>query len=207
MCGRYLIDEEAFDLQEIIAAAEKNIQTKSAGTTLPAEHGFKSGEIFPGCIAPVIDANNETTFMLWGFPILMAGKRPHVNARSETAAESRTFSEAMAYRRCLVPASGYYEWKSLGKKHKEKYEFRLPDGTSMYMAGIYSADGKYAILTRDAAPAVAEIHDRMPVILPKSLGEVWLYESPDVIREALTDLCLQHIPKNNESSQMSLFHL
>ena len=237
MCGRYLIDDEAFDLREIIAAAERNAHVFGAGAGVgnatvntaanitgntaanatgdtavggfegPVWPTFRSGEIFPGNIAPVLDAQREARFMLWGFPNLMPGKRPLINARSETAAVKRTFCDAMASRRCLVPASGYYEWKTIGKKHKEKYEFTLPDRETMYMAGIYSRADQFAILTRAASPSTGDIHDRMPVILPKKLGDVWLRESMDVILEALTQLQSRHIPgKNEKAAQMSMFN-
>jgi len=200
MCGRYLIDDEAFDLREIIAAAERNSQLNTAWSS------FKSGEIFPGSYAPVIASDNEPQFMLWGFPGMLAGKQPHINARSETAASKRTFSDAMASRRCLVPACGYYEWKAASKKQKERYEFTLPDRMPMYMAGIYT-DDKFAILTRAASPPVAHIHDRMPVIFDKSLGAAWLGNKPDVIYEALTELQTRHIPKTTEQqAQMDIFN-
>jgi len=217
MCARYLVDDEAFDINEIISAAERNIRDNgqsAAGVenTDPVWQGHKSGsesgcvDVFPGTYAPVLDANNNAHFMLWGFPSLMHGKQPHINARSETAAVKKTFSESMHSRRCLVPASGFYEWKALGKKHKEKYEITLPNRSSMYMAGIYSEDGRFAILTREASPSVAQIHDRMPVILPKALGEVWLCESHDVFMEALTEMQLRHIPRERPvSPQLSLF--
>ena len=238
MCGRYLIDDEAFDLREIIAAAERNAHVLKdgagglsngvvfkdgagigAGNTAgivnasgyafegPPWPVFRSGEIFPGNVAPVLDAEREARFMLWGFPNLIAGKRPLINARSETAAVKRTFCDAMASRRCLVPASGYYEWKTLSKKHKEKYEFTLPDRETMYMAGIYTQANQFAILTRAASPSTGDIHDRMPVILPKTLGDVWLNESPDVILDPLTELQSRHIPgKNEKAVQMSMFN-
>jgi len=255
MCGRYLLIDEAFDIRDIIAAAEKN--SKPGQVSLPANQPdvatsrteytanrpdvatsrpdnaasqsdvatsqpdfdlgrttpevskalltFRAGEIFPGSIAPIIDKNNEARFMLWGFPSPIAGKPPLINARSETAAEKRTFRDSMESRRCLVPASGYYEWKAIGKKQKEKYEFTLPDGTSMYMAGIYTEDDEFAILTRAASPSVIDVHDRMPVILPKSYGDIWLSESPVVIIEALTEMYSRHVPKRDRQQQMSLF--
>jgi len=217
MCARYLIDDDSFDINEIINAAERNIKDRDLSTAGAADadpvwqrrtDGSEPGsvEVFPGTYAPVIDANNNAHFMLWGFPSLMHGKQPHINARSETAAVKKTFGESMHSRRCLVPASGFYEWKTVGKKQKEKYEITLPDRVSMYMAGIYSEDGRFAVLTRDASPSVAQIHDRMPVILPKALGELWLHESQNVFMEALTEMHLRHIPRDKPvSPQMSLF--
>ena len=199
MCGRYLIEIDEKELKEIIAEVEKSGDERS----LQLSATFKGGEIFPGSIVPVITANNKVRFMTWGFPsivnksshtpqgVISSRARPgihHINARSETAATSKTFGEAMASRRCVVPASGYYEWKSLDKKNKTKYEITLPGRTPMYMAGIYSSDERFAVLTRAAAPAITEIHDRMPVILHKSLIHAWLNDSPEVMKEALTDL-------------------
>ena len=198
MCGRYLIEIDDNELYDIIAEAEMNARSNAEHPELggsiaggAAARGFAGGEIFPGSVAPVITSGNAAQFMIWGFPSLAAGRRPHINARSETAATARTFSASMASRRCLVPASGYYEWKTLTGKKKEKYEFRLAGRTPIYMAGIYSGDaggGRFAILTREAAPALAEIHDRMPVLFTKESASVWLGGSPDAIREALTDL-------------------
>ena len=195
MCGRYYVEIDEKELGEIVSEAERNIAEREGRL-------FRGGDVFPGMVAPVLSGNGAE-FMKWGFPDL-AGKRPLINARSETAAAARTFREAWADRRCLVPASGYYEWKTLGAKRKEKYAFTLPDGEMLYMAGIYSPSGQFAILTRDAAPMLAAIHDRMPVIIPKPLTEIWLRESPDAAREALTDLRVA-APPSAEAAQMSLF--
>ena len=220
MCGRYLVEITEEELSGIVAAAEKNACKNSEQPSFTFT--FKGGEIFPGSIAPVITANNEVRFMTWGFPNTSENRPPHtpqgvisswarpgihlINARSETAARSKTFSEAMATRRCVVPASGYFEWKTHGKKHKTKYKFTLPNKAPMYMAGVYSIDGYFAVLTRDAVPAIYEIHDRMPVIIPKSLIEVWLKESPDVLKEATTDLQFAPVSTGDKQpEQMSLF--
>jgi putative SOS response-associated peptidase YedK len=202
MCGRFVVVISDAELREIVAAAEKSVREHDERQrTL-----FQGGEIFPDDSAPVLTVGREARFMTWGFPNLMAGERPHINARSESAAAVKTFRESMAERRCLVPASGYYEWKKTAAKRKIKYEFTLPDRTPLYMAGIYSPDGRFAILTRAAAPAIFEIHDRMPVILPKELLNVWLEETPEVMRDALTDLCFEPVPlKASHSEQLSLF--
>ena len=200
MCGRYLVEINDEELKEIAAAAEVNARHAEQFS-----FAFNGGEIFPGSIAPVITAN-EICFMKWGFPSRDAKRPPHINARSETAATSKTFGSGLSARRCIIPASGYFEWKTLDKKRKLKFKFSLPDGSPMYMAGVYSNDGRFAILTREAAPAILEIHDRMPVILPKSLIEKWLKESPDALNEALTDLRFIPVPASDKQpNQASLF--
>ena len=144
--------------------------------------------------------------MTWGFPSILENQHPHINARSETAMNSKTFGEAMAICRCIVPASAYFEWKQTVKKRKEKYEFTLPDREPLYMAGIYTigpkvsphGDGQFAILTRDAAPAMAEIHDRMPVIIPKSLIKAWFKDSPEAINQAQIELNFAPVPTSDK---------
>jgi putative SOS response-associated peptidase YedK len=184
MCGRYLIEDtdDGSELGGIIAEAQRCFETR------PDYKLFMAGDIAPGCLAPALFGGGGARFMLWGFPSLVSGRRPHINARSETAATMRTFAASMASRRCILPASGYYEWKPLGGKRKERYRFTLPGGGLLYMAGIHSPDGRFAILTRDAAPSIRGIHDRMPVILTKPLAQVWLTETPDVLWDAVTDV-------------------
>ena len=200
MCGRYYIELDAKELRDIISKVEGKLRDAPDQMTLKI-----TGEIFPGDTVPVITGDDGVRAMMWGFPNAY-GQRSHINARSESAATSKTFGEAMASRRCLVPASGYYEWKTLDTKRKEKYEFTLPDRAPLYMAGIYSPDGRFAILTRDAAPEIATVHDRIPVIFSKSLGEAWLLGTPDVLLEALASLSFSPVKASVEPSpQMSLF--
>jgi len=204
MCGRYLVEISEEELNELVTAAEKNASAHSEQFSFI----FKGGEIFPGSIAPVITANKEVRFMTWGFPNIAVTRSFHINARSETAAASKTFGGAMLARRCLIPASGYYEWKTHDKKHKTKYKFTLPNQAPMYMAGIYSIDGQFAVLTRAAVPDILEIHDRMPVILPKSLTETWLNESSDVLKEAIAELQFAPVPASNKQpKQIDLFNM
>ena len=81
------------------------------------------------------------------------------------------------------------------------------------MAGIYSLDYRFAILTREATPPIAEIHNRMPVIIPENLTKEWLEGSNDVLQKAITDLIFTPIdipaaPISNDDEQpiqMSLF--
>jgi len=111
------------------------------------------------------------------------GLRP-INARSETAAQNGMFRSLLARRRCLLPADGFYEWRSAGKS-RQPYRIQLQGGEPFAFAGLWDtwqdptredAELLYTctILTVDANELVRPIHDRMPVILPRELEAQWL---------------------------------
>lgn len=115
-----------------------------------------------------------------------------VNGRAETAFEKPAFRDAMHKRRCLIPASGFYEWRQLGPKEKQPYYFRLPTGAPFFIAGLWERWGPtnietFTLLTREADATVRPIHHRMPVILEPADVDVWMNStSPsDQIREVL----------------------
>lgn len=93
-----------------------------------------------------------------------------INARSETVTQLVSFRQAFRSRRCIIPASGFYEWAARAGGKVPCY-FHRKDGGPMAMAGIWepSADsaGTFAILTTEANRLMAPVHDRMPVILEK----------------------------------------
>ena len=113
------------------------------------------------------------------------GKFPNlINARSETAAGKPSFRSALRDRRCLVPASGYFEWKEQDGS-KLPYYISLNGGGMMMFAGLWEAwqspgDSQdtetlsFAVLTTGASPAIANIHHRMPVIVDRDQGREWL---------------------------------
>lgn len=104
-----------------------------------------------------------------------------INARSETVHEKKAFRWAMRARRCLIPADGFYEWKK-AKNDRLPYHFEQSDGRPFCMAGLWEkwqgADGSKletcTILTTAANSLVAEIHDRMPVIVQPDHYRMWL---------------------------------
>ena len=103
-----------------------------------------------------------------------------INARAETAAAKPAFRDAFKRRRCLVVSDGFYEWKK-EPGGKQPYWIHRPDGAPFAFAGLWSRWDKqgepldtFAILTRDAHPDVAAIHDRMPVVLARDDWGPWL---------------------------------
>ena len=122
--------------------------------------------------------------MQWGFTHPTRGMLVF-NTRSETAAEKDLFCTSIDERRCLIPASRYFEWRKIDPKRRERYAFCAEDGEPLYLAGLYLKTSDhvrlpcFSILTCDAAPAIRAIHPRMPVIVPYSRAEEWLSKDTD----------------------------
>jgi putative SOS response-associated peptidase YedK len=104
-----------------------------------------------------------------------------INARSESAASKPAFRDALAKRRCLVPADGFYEWLKAGRS-RAAFHLALPDGALFAMAGLYEewddagdrVVPSFTILTRAATATVAPVHDRMPLIVDPEAYAAWL---------------------------------
>jgi putative SOS response-associated peptidase YedK len=117
------------------------------------------------------------------------GGRKSINAKAETVARLPTFREAYRKRRCILPVDGFFEWKAIkGRRAKQPYAVGMKDGSPFGIAGIWENWKEpnssewirtFAIITTDANELVAEIHDRMPVILPTSGYVRWLGEEED----------------------------
>lgn len=178
MCGRYVIEffpdeiHERFQLRKIPASL------------------FASFNAAPTQELPVIleraDDERELAMMRWGLIPRWAKpgdtKAPvPFNARAESLLEKPMFRSLVGKRRCLVPAKGYYEWKTVGGK-KQPYLFTLPGEEMFAFAGLYDeivdADGEvrasYTVITTEANEMASEYHHRMPVILPRAAEAEWI---------------------------------
>lgn len=189
MCGRFYIAEEdtAEELQHIIDTLNRKCN---------GDPGIKThGEIRPTDTIMTL-ANGQSMqqgvfAMKWGYT--MPDGQPMFNARSETASVKSLFMDGMKQRRCLIPASCYFEWEKRGRE-KIKHAIATKGSPMIYMAGIYRREGNQAacsILTREAADCIAHIHHRMPVILPAEAIGDWLnirYDANDVLRAAQTNM-------------------
>jgi putative SOS response-associated peptidase YedK len=115
-----------------------------------------------------------------------------INARREGIATKPAFRAALRRRRCLVPASGYYEWQG-DKGSKQPFFIRPPDGSLMLFAGLWEtwrdADNNplrtYTIITGEPGKVGGDIHDRQPVILAPDAWEEWLFGEPGKAVELL----------------------
>jgi len=107
-----------------------------------------------------------------------------INAKAETLTEKRTYIKPLSYQRCLIPASGFFEWQKTDQG-KVPYLFYIPDRPVFCFAGLYvirkdSEDHElrsFTIITTTPNKLVEPIHDRMPVILSKEEEKIWL--NPD----------------------------
>lgn len=104
-----------------------------------------------------------------------------VNARSDTLLEKPSFRGAFRSRRCLIPADGFYEWKTIGGRKQPMY-FSMKDGGVFALAGLWERwegpDGRIiescTTLTTEPNALVTTVHDRMPVIVPPEAFDLWL---------------------------------
>jgi putative SOS response-associated peptidase YedK len=176
MCGRFACAISDRVLREQFGLA--------ASASLPTRYNIAPSQ--PIGAVRGEEAARSLDLMFWGLVPHWAkdkkiGNRP-INARAETVAEKPAFGSAFRHRRCLIPASGYYEWQG-DKAPKQPYFIAAADGSAMAFAGLWEQwqDAEQTLLsctiiTTDANPALAKIHHRMPVIIAPEDYERWLIE-------------------------------
>ncbi|HYD95981.1 MAG TPA: SOS response-associated peptidase [Noviherbaspirillum sp.] len=181
MCGRFASNTPPWQLQQWYDAL-------SYPDTAPRYN------IAPGTMIAVVRDSPDGragSLMRWGFIPAWArdpSSMPMLNnARGETVAEKPMFRQAFRRRRCLIPASGFYEWKAVpGQRTKQPFFISFSDGTPMSFAGIWEtsrkADGTSidtcTILTTEANAVLAPIHHRMPVLVDRADWATWLAAEP-----------------------------
>lgn len=185
MCGRFSLDKKAETL-EARFKAKLNLE----GLTLPLYN------IAPSQSSPCL-VKDEIRPLIWGLASNMnSGKsRSLINARAETILEKWPFKSLIS-NRCLVLASGYFEWKTIGK-FKIPFLHKLVGEEVFAMAGLYEIDPtdhsmRYTILTKPAGQIAGELHDRMPLILDRESEKKWL-ETEHVEARYMQDLI--HVPE------------
>ncbi len=177
MCGRFALVCPPENLKEHFGL--------SGHLTIKPRYNIAPQESIP----VVHELLSKVTFMRWGLTpswVKASDMKPpkHINARSESAFEKPSFKMALKKRRCLIPLSGYFEWKMIGQK-KQPFFVHGANQPLIAMAGIWEKsqseslefEETVAILTREATPEVAGVHERQPVIIAKSDYSLWLDES------------------------------
>ena len=195
MCGRYLFSTQEYkELQQIV----RDAQRRSNGQH--NELNFPAGDIAPTNEAPVlISSGNKivSEFQRWGIPGWRGGLM--INARAETVCVKPMFRRSMAAQRCVIPASGYYEWDA----GRHKYFFQLP-GKPIYLAGVYdNCEGNncFVILTTAPNEVVKDIHDRMPLILNHDQVRPWLTDAQSAL--SLLTIVPPALQRSSEDGQLS----
>ena len=203
MCGRYA---QAQEMDEIIQRFD--LDGSLVDKSLPLNWNIApTNEIY------IIRDNQQGRFLdsaSWGLiapwqknSMEARNSQSHaINARSESIHEKPTFRQAFRTTRCLIPATGYYEWATSLGKYPPKQPFYISsvnEDTSLSIAGIWSVwkneSGaeiqSAAIITREAVGELAAIHSRMPVFMPSDRWDTWLDPKN---REIETLISLMEIP-------------
>tara|TARA_R110002110_G_scaffold65206_4_gene180049 strand:- start:134400 stop:135062 length:663 start_codon:yes stop_codon:yes gene_type:complete len=175
MCGRFALFA---DIKQI----EEHFQLRRGFIMRPRYN------IAPTQMIPIITTlGRGVVFSRWSFLPHWAkaqdGQMPqgYINARQETLLEKPTFKQAALKKRCIVPISGYYEWKALGGKKQPFYIFS-PGRAVLGLAGIWSVwhekqseeENTCAVITIASGDKLSAIHERKPVILQPKDYEAWL---------------------------------
>jgi putative SOS response-associated peptidase YedK len=175
MCGRYELNATSQELRNHFGDLLSNAEAFAA---VPMSYN-----IAPSTTQPVIrygktDGAIIVDVLTWGFRPTWA-KRAWINARAETLFTNTAFRESANKRRCLVVATGWYEWQQAEPKRKVPFYVHL--NRPFAFAGVWTArkiadtwEKSFAIVTAPASPALERIHDRMPLVLPPSNYAAWL---------------------------------
>jgi len=194
VCGRYT-QTAAFD--EL--ALRFGITVEDHEEDLTARYNIAPSQSVPIVIAG--DGRRRLVGARWGFhPVWMKTKVAPINAKAETVATSGMFQGAVKHGRCLVPADGFYEWKAVaGQRRKQPYYVRLKGGGLFGFAGLWTAPDAetgtpptFAVITTTPNEILAEMHDRMPVMLERGDEAIWLDDGVTDPAQVLP--CLRPLP-------------
>ncbi|MFC4021611.1 SOS response-associated peptidase [Micromonospora sp. GCM10011542] len=178
MCGRYATTRSAGELSALFESYDET------DGRLGPDHNVAPTDAVP-LVRFTADGHRALSVGRWGFlphwSRTPAGAARMINARSETVATSRAYAGAFARRRCLVPADGWYEWVRRPDGGRQAYYMTPTDGSVLALAGIWSVwesgDDRlltFSVLTTAALGELAEVHDRMPVLLTPERWAPWL---------------------------------
>ena len=176
MCGRFTITHPNEALAALFDAVPGNdlpdaprfniCPTNAVAVVTSAGSGRRLQAMRWGLIPPWFKAPNDG-------PLI-------INARSDTVATKPAFRESVRQRRCIIPASGFYEWTEGPAKSRLPFYITRADGQPMALAGLWQAWGDMltcAVVSTESGPGMAGIHDREPVILNPQDWPLWLGEA------------------------------
>lgn len=172
MCSRFELNVAPADLMArfgLTVPPQDDADTRAAMDLLPR------AEVRPTDRVPVIGPRRVPVTLTWGLRVDWDAK-PLINARAETLAEKATF-RALLNKRCLVPATAFFEWTapSSGQRRKRRHRIARADAHLPAMAGLVDDCGRFVVITRAATEAMAAIHHRMPAFLADAGAEAaWL---------------------------------
>jgi putative SOS response-associated peptidase YedK len=182
MCGRFTQQRPASELAEIFAAEPLSDDLGGHYNVAPTDDAL---------VVVQREERRAVTPYRWGLIPHWAtdakvGSRMF-NARAETLTASPAFREAFRQKRCVVPVDSFYEWKREGTV-RQPYRIVRPDGRPLALAGLWagwhdpatdSVRRTFTIITTTPNEAIADLHDRMPVVLPDDAWERWLRPTDD----------------------------
>ena len=204
MCGRYYVDISNDKLLFVSNINEIEYE--------------KNFNVAPQTLAPCI-IDNKAVIANWGyFPDWLKNQsnpRPLFNTRYESLLEKKTFTTAFKNSRCLIPISGWYEWKE-EDGIKQPYYFFDTSESLLFAAGLYwnrsSGDIETSIITREAVSLLQHIHNRSPLLLTSDSRDLWMSDAPseeiytEVLGYTYSDIEFYKVdravnnPKNNNDS-------
>ena len=190
MCCRYITGTGIYELV-IEELGMKGVQVPR----IPA------ADVNPGTAVPLVAAGEKGPRFLeavWGFP--REGSQLIINARSESVLAKPTFASSFEARRCLVPASGFYEWDA----SKRKFLFRYPEGGVMYLAALWNLAEdalRFVVLTTAANGSMSPVHDRMPLMIDGKEALGWLFDGEKA--KAILGSSMPLLSSTGEDEQLS----
>jgi len=187
MCGRMTLtradwDEVLLELTATLATAGLTDIGTDEGAAASYRPRFN---VAPAQHHPILRTVGETArlgFAQWGLRARGRGQAPVINARAETVPFKPAFQEAFVGRRCVVPADGFFEWKT-GPDGRRPLWFHRPDDRLLLLAGLFDeepatagqpARTSFAVVTTAPNSLLAPVHDRMPALLSAVEAAAWL---------------------------------
>lgn len=193
MCGRFTLRTSTESIADLFSGLEIDFPDD------PIEPNYNVAPTHSVAAVRNQKDHNELAFLHWGLLPSWAKEKKMaarmINARSETVSEKPAFRAAFKRRRCLVIADGFYEWLTTPDGKQPMY-MTMKDDRPFAMAGLWEVNKRVAdekiesctVITTNANPLLAPIHDRMPVILPPEHFEMWLdpaFKDSDQLQELL----------------------